>query len=161
GATSATAEPNAATRRLLLVEDNFINQLLTQAQAERLGCHLDIAANGAQALRALQQNDYALILMDCRLPDMDGLGLTAAIRNLDNGKKALPIIALTGNVQEGERERCLAAGMNDFLTKPVTLTDLASTFARWLPEAEGIRGLIGVVSHNRSNGAATVDPEVF
>jgi signal transduction histidine kinase/CheY-like chemotaxis protein/HPt (histidine-containing phosphotransfer) domain-containing protein len=156
--------PNSQTLklpRLLLVEDNFINQQLTQAQIQRLGYDLDIAADGAQALAALQQNDYALILMDCRLPDIDGLELTAAIRNLDNGKKAMPIVALTGSAQNGERERCLAAGMNDFLTKPVTLARLASALTRWLPDVESAGFSVGVVAHNLNNGSATIDPDVF
>jgi CheY-like chemotaxis protein/HPt (histidine-containing phosphotransfer) domain-containing protein len=160
GAASAPAKRVTNARRLLLVEDNFINQQLTQAQVQRLGYHLDIVSDGAQALASLQQNNYALILMDCHLPDMDGLELTAAIRNLDNGKKGTPIVALTGSAQEGERERCLAAGMNDFLTKPVTLTDFASALARWLPDEDSVE--LGVrVTHTRSNGSATIDPDVF
>lgn len=161
GAASAIAKRSPASRRLLLVEDNFINQQLTRAQVQRLGYLLDIATDGAQALAALRQTDYALILMDCRLPDVNGLELTAAIRNLDNGKKATPIVALTGSAQEGERERCLAAGMNDFLTKPVTLTDLAAALARWLPDMESVEFAVGVITQNRRNGSATIDPDVF
>ncbi len=160
GAKQNAASHTVSGLRLLLVEDNFINQQLTEAQVQRLGYGLDVAENGMAALAALQQKDYALILMDCQLPDMDGFETTAAIRQLNNGKKATPIIALTGNIGEAERQQCLAAGMNDYLSKPCPLEELSATIRRWLPEAATADALHSPNS-GAGNGAAILDAEIF
>jgi PAS domain S-box-containing protein len=132
-----TVEGGAATGkvRLLLAEDNVINQRVAQSMLSRHGYRADVVANGREAVRALEQVDYDLVLMDCQMPEMDGFDATAAIR--DPTSKVLnhevTIIAMTANAMTGDREKCLGAGMNDYLSKPVKKEHLAAVFARWLP----------------------------
>ncbi len=147
------AEKNAqATVRILLVEDNIINQKVTVRMLKKLGYHrVDLAANGLEALEALTRIPYAAILMDCHMPEMDGFAATREIRRCEaltnetgahNGKyvprlspqasRLVPIIALTASVQAENRDLCIAAGMNDYLSKPVNPKMLAEVLARWI-----------------------------
>jgi signal transduction histidine kinase/DNA-binding NarL/FixJ family response regulator len=136
--TSARLLPGAEVSvpgvRLLLVEDNSINQRVAQSILGKLGYRADVAANGLEAIRALELIDYDLVLMDCQMPEMDGFAATAMIR--DAGSRVLnhsvPIIAMTANAMKGDREFCLEAGMNDYLTKPVHKEALAETLDEWL-----------------------------
>lgn len=120
---------NVARRniRILLAEDNDINQMVAQSLLGKLGYKADVVADGVEAVRALELIDYDLVLMDCMMPNMDGFEATAAIR--DPGSKVInhsvPIIALTANAMKGDREHCIEAGMNDYLRKPVKKEDLA------------------------------------
>jgi len=124
-------------RAVLLVEDNPVNQQVAQAMLTKLGMPMALASNGEEALEQVKVNDYDLILMDCQMPVMDGYEATAAIRRLPNGRgEHLPIIALTANAMQGDRQRCLEAGMDDFLPKPYSLAQLQATLARWLPAAQ-------------------------
>ncbi|HNR31621.1 MAG TPA: ATP-binding protein [Candidatus Hydrogenedentes bacterium] len=124
GAETATeseagfAPDGAARPHVLLVEDIEANQLVALGFLEELGCTADVAVNGREAVEKVRETDYALVLMDCQMPVMDGFEATAAIRKLD-GKKQLPIIAMTANAMQGDRERCLEAGMDDYIPKPV------------------------------------------
>jgi len=130
---AAPAElPGHAGERILLVEDNPVNQSVIEAMLRSLGFEVGLAMDGAQAVELVGQQPFAAVLMDCRLPLMDGYEATRRIRLLPQGA-GLPIIALTANVLEGDRERCLAAGMDDYLSKPFKRTDLQRTLGHWLP----------------------------
>jgi len=127
--------------RVLVVEDNPVNQQVAAAMLESLGVAYALADNGRIALDRVRQERFDLILMDCQMPEMDGFEATALIRarqceGLLPGK--LPIVALTANAVEGDRERCLAAGMDDYLSKPFTRERLATALGRWLPLIEDL-----------------------
>lgn len=117
---------------VLLVEDNPVKQTVTEAMLRSLGYPVSLAGDGQQAVQNGRAQDYAAILMDCRLPLMDGYEATRQIRQLE-GRQQLPIIALTANALQGDREACLAAGMNDYLAKPFKRADLQRILQRWLP----------------------------
>ncbi|TFF36968.1 ATP-binding protein [Pseudomonas sp. RIT623] len=118
--------------RILLVEDNPVNQSVIEAMLRSLGFEVKLAMDGAQAIDLVGQQQFAAVLMDCRLPQVDGFEATRRIRLLPQAAE-LPIIALTASALEGDRERCLAAGMNDYLSKPFKRTDLQRILGRWLP----------------------------
>jgi two-component system, sensor histidine kinase and response regulator len=152
-ATDAPAPPAAAAAsvsgnrtvgpKILLVEDNPVNREVAAGMLESLGCAIDAAENGWLAIQAMNSAAYDAVLMDCQMPVMDGLTATAEIRRCEHtsGAARVPIIALTANAMEGDRERCMAAGMDDFLSKPFTQQQLATLLRRWLalralPETE-------------------------
>jgi signal transduction histidine kinase/CheY-like chemotaxis protein len=116
---------------VLLVEDNPVNRTVVEAMLRSLGLQVSVAGDGAEAVSMASKEKYALILMDCRLPVMDGYEATRRIRQLP-GLERLPIIALTANARHGDREICLQAGMNDYLAKPFKRTDLQQVLQRWL-----------------------------
>ena len=120
-------------RRILLAEDNKINQKVLSAMLERRGFNVDIAQNGRQALEMAAAGNYDAILMDCQMPEMNGLQATTAIRRLSNACGRIPIIAVTANAFPEERELCLATGMSDYLSKPVGMVDLDRALKRWVP----------------------------
>jgi two-component system, sensor histidine kinase and response regulator len=141
------AVPAAGTRtvgpKILLVEDNAVNREVAVGMLESLGCAIDTAENGRLAIEAMNAAAYDAVLMDCQMPVLDGLTATGEIRRREQTSctARVPIIALTANAMEGDRERCLAAGMDDFLSKPFTQQQLATLLRRWLalralPEAE-------------------------
>lgn len=117
---------------VLLVEDNPVNQTVIEAMLRSLGYQVSLVGDGQQALQSFTDHDYAAILMDCRLPLMDGYEATRQIRQLAKGRD-VPIIALTANALQGDREACLTAGMNDYLAKPFKRADLQRILLRWLP----------------------------
>ncbi len=120
---------------ILVAEDNEINQKVILRQLALLGCTADVADNGKQALERWRSGDYAILLTDLHMPEMDGYELTAAIRAAEAGNAHMPIIAFTANALKGEAERCLAAGMDDYLSKPVQLVSLKTMLEKWLPVA--------------------------
>lgn len=129
-----TADLNQALvkRKVLLAEDNPINQVVGKELLTLLNFELDIVSNGREAVEAVAEGDYALVLMDCDMPEMDGFEATVKIRELEGGGGGrLPIIAMTAQVAEGTREACLAAGMDDYISKPIELTALGEMLARW------------------------------
>jgi CheY-like chemotaxis protein len=124
-----------ARGRLLLVEDNQVNQIVTRAMLERMGHDVDVACNGLEAVAMWSEREYAAIFMDCQMPKLDGYGAAQRIRALEAGGGRVPIVAITANVMKGDRERCLAAGMDDYLGKPIKYEALRDALAGWgMPE---------------------------
>ncbi|MCW2502802.1 MAG: putative multi-sensor signal transduction histidine kinase [Actinomycetia bacterium] len=123
----------AAGRRILLVEDNEINQLVATGILGQLGYTPDIACDGIEALELTARTDYDVVLMDCQMPRMDGFTATAELRlrDAERGRRHTPIIALTASALVADRDRCLAAGMDDYVTKPVDSAELQAALARW------------------------------
>ncbi|HEX2123465.1 MAG TPA: response regulator [Thermoanaerobaculia bacterium] len=117
--------------RVLLVEDNAVNQLVALGQLRRLGHDCVIAANGADAITLLRDERFDLILMDCQMPDVDGYEATRRIRQLPGPSSQTPIVAITAHALPGEREKCLNAGMNDYIAKPVSLEQLGAVIRLW------------------------------
>jgi len=124
-----TAAPAAA--RILLAEDNLINQKVALGLLQNIGYKADVVNNGLEVLAALDSRSYDLILMDCQMPELDGYETTQRIRAKGEGPR---IIAMTANAMRGESEKCLAAGMDDYLSKPVRLETLRDMVNRWMPE---------------------------
>ncbi|MFZ5763614.1 MAG: ATP-binding protein [Thermodesulfobacteriota bacterium] len=120
---------------VLLAEDNQVNRKIALAMLERLGLTATVAENGRRALDLLGRHSFAVVLMDCQMPELDGYAATAAWRAVEaqEGRGHTPIIALTAHAMEGDRERCLAAGMDDYLAKPVKKEDLCAMLEKWLP----------------------------
>ena len=127
--------------RILVAEDNLVNQKLAVRMLERLGYQSDVVSNGDEALAASEKETYAAIVMDCQMPVMDGYEATRRIREREQragsspGRAHIPIIALTANAMQGDRERCKAAGMDDYLSKPVKKDDLGMMLQRWIPSS--------------------------
>lgn len=128
------------TGKVLLVDDNVINQHVGMEMLRKLGLDCDKAANGLEALEARKIEDFDIILMDCQMPVMDGLEATRQIRIFENAasKSAITIVALTANAMEGDRERCIAAGMNDYLSKPYTIQELSDVLSQTLAVAPSV-----------------------
>ena len=121
---------------VLLAEDNIVNQKVCTLILKRLGYSCDFAGTGREVLKALEKTEYAAILLDCQMPEMDGLEAARHIRDRERmdpaGSRRIPIIALTANVMTGERERCIAAGMDDYLPKPLRPEALEEKLRIWV-----------------------------
>jgi CheY-like chemotaxis protein len=118
---------------ILLAEDNLLNQKVVLEMLKRLGYRADVAANGFEVLQALQRQRYNVILMDVRMPELSGLEATRQIRKLWPNSQQPRIIAVTAYALEGDREKCIEAGMDDYISKPVKMDELDSTLRRYLP----------------------------
>ena len=120
--------------RVLVAEDNPVNQKVAVRMLEKLGLHPDLAANGREVLSMLKTTEYDLILMDCQMPEMDGYAAAREIRSRETGGRRVAIVAMTAEAMAGARESCLGAGMDDHIAKPVKLEDLYNAVAKWLPD---------------------------
>jgi CheY-like chemotaxis protein len=134
GAASGAATAAAKKGRILIAEDNRVNQRVAAFMLKKLGYESDVVDNGVEALRALESTPYALILMDSHMPEMDGFEATAAIRGMGRKFKDIPIIAVTADALTGDREKCTQAGMSDYLSKPLSLEALKRVLSHWLHE---------------------------
>ncbi|MEM8843908.1 MAG: EAL domain-containing protein [Pseudomonadota bacterium] len=131
---SEQEEFHANGAKVLVVEDNNANQQVAIGMLERLGCVVTVADNGLEAINQVSRGRYEIILMDCNMPIMDGYEATAKIRSIEGATGEVPIIAMTANVQDGERQKCLQAGMSDYLSKPIKLQGLKDMLLKWLPQ---------------------------
>jgi len=120
---------------ILLVEDNPVNERVATRMLERLGYRVDVAENGIEALATSARTAFDLILMDCQMPEMDGFETSRALREREGGDKHTPIVAMTANAMQGDRDRCLRAGMDDYIAKPVLMSDLEAVLERWTKTA--------------------------
>ncbi|MCS6319056.1 MAG: response regulator, partial [Nitrospira sp.] len=149
---SPSLEPDAPgskpNGRILLAEDSPVNREVAIGMLEQLGYEVEVAENGRQALAAAEHNQFDVVLMDCQMPEMDGLTATGGIRSRErsSSRRRIPIIALTAHAMQGDREQCLAAGMDDYLSKPYTQTQLQETLRKWL--------------RNHDSPATTTEPTV-
>lgn len=119
--------------RILVAEDNFVNQKVIRIILEKAGCNYEIAEDGLQALKLYEQKEYDLVLMDCQMPQMDGLQTSIEIRNFEklNQKQRCPIVAMTANSMKGDEERCISVGMDGFLSKPFKSQELVHIIGQW------------------------------
>ncbi len=132
GPVAAASSASGARRmRILVAEDNPVNQIVAVAMLERLGHHVDLAGNGIEAVEAVRKLPYDLVLMDVQMPEMDGYEATRAIRALEGAFAGIPVIAMTANALKGDSEKCLQAGMDDYLAKPVSTDALAAMLRKW------------------------------
>jgi len=130
GTRSPVPRLPASEIRVLVAEDNAVNQRVTLLQLNKLGYRAELAATGIEVLEAMERGDYDLVLMDCHMPEMDGYEATKKIRQNPRHSQ-VKIIAMTANAMQGDRERCLAAGMDDYISKPTQLKDLRNAIVRW------------------------------
>lgn len=138
GGSAAHPPPVAAGARALVAEDNPINQKVMFHLLENLGCRVDLAGDGREAVEMATKFPYDLIFMDCAMPEMDGYEATAEIRRLQEGRPRVPIVALTAHALAGDRERCLAAGMDEYLSKPVRAPEVTATLRRFLGDRSAV-----------------------
>jgi PAS domain S-box-containing protein len=134
GADREGAGPAAVTARVLVAEDNAVNRQLALALLGKLGYHADVVENGREALDALEREAYDVVLMDVQMPELDGLEATRRIRDRFRSAEGPTIIAMTANAMEGDRDECLAAGMDDYLSKPIRIDELSRALARCRPQ---------------------------
>ena len=124
--------------RVLVAEDSPVNQIVTARTLERCGCNVDVVSDGRRALAALGKRDYDAVLMDCQMLEMDGYDATAELRRREQGSRHTLVIAMTAHAMAGDRARCLEAGMDDYISKPIRREALIDTLRRWIPPAGGV-----------------------
>jgi CheY-like chemotaxis protein len=133
-----TASPNwSKSPRVLVAEDDPVNQTVIARSLERAGCDADIVGDGEQALRALSERHYDLVLMDCQMPVIDGYEATRELRRREGSGHHTPVIAMTAHAMDGAAEDCLQAGMDDYLSKPLRRDRLNEALRRWIPSQTG------------------------
>jgi len=126
-----------ANVRVLLVEDNLVNQKVASKMIEKLGFKVDVCSDGEQAVRVLQSTPYDIVFMDCQMPVMDGHEATLRIRKID-ACESIPVIAMTASATKDERDRCIVSGMNDFISKPISTNDIATAINKWALTSENV-----------------------
>jgi CheY-like chemotaxis protein len=126
-----TEKDDARKLNVLVAEDGRVNQKVARNFLTKLGCNVDIANNGLEAFQMVTQRDYDVIFMDCQMPELDGYGATKRIRAHESGARRIPIVAMTAHAMHGDREKCLAAGMDDYITKPVNRDVLENALVNW------------------------------
>jgi CheY-like chemotaxis protein len=131
--TATTPVPHGSRGHVLVVEDSHTNQLVAVGILEQLGFSTEVAGNGREALAALDRSAFAAVLMDCQMPVMDGFDATEEIRRREGTIRHTPVIAMTAGVSLADRSRCLAAGMDDYIAKPVDPAEVEATISRWVP----------------------------
>jgi CheY-like chemotaxis protein len=124
--------PPGRRPRVLLVDDSAVNQKVSIAMLSQMGCRVAVVSSGREALEALSQTAYDLVLMDCQMPEMDGYQTTLEIRRREGAGRHTPVVALTANAMPGDRDRCLMAGMDDYIAKPVRPEVLQTVLSPWL-----------------------------
>jgi two-component system, sensor histidine kinase and response regulator len=156
----ATHSDTEVLGMILLVEDNHVNQMVGSKVLQKLGYSFAIANNGVEALDAFRSGPgtYDAVLMDCQMPEMDGYQATMAIRELEGTARHTPIIAMTAAAMEGDREACMAAGMDDFISKPVRLEAVAEVLARWITRSESDEDPGAEAATDAGEGAPGNDP---
>jgi|GEM_PF-2226911 len=128
---AGTAVHAGKALKIIVVEDNPVNQKVAVLMLKKLGHAAEVACNGAEGVQAVSRTVYDIVFMDCQMPEMDGFEATARIRTIEGLSRHTPIVAMTANALEGDRERCIAAGMDDYIPKPVKQPDLAAAIGRW------------------------------
>ena len=126
------SEYDLSGTHILVAEDNHINQIMISQMLKMIGCTVDIAKNGAEAVEMVRQNEYDLVLMDCMMPKMSGYEATKTIRRIENDKNNIIIIALTANALQEDKQKCLDSGMSDYLSKPIKKPELQAMITKWL-----------------------------
>ena len=137
GDASPLAPPEAPRAAVLVAEDNAVNQVVARRMLERLGCQVDVVADGAEVIERLATTPYDIVFMDCQMPVMDGYEATATIRRSGGSGARIPIVAMTASALAEDRQRCLAAGMDDHVAKPIRAAQLTAVLDRFVPEGPG------------------------
>lgn len=159
-ARSESANTKSKTFRVLVVEDNVVNQKVILRQLELLGYSVERAANGAEALEALSNSDFDVVLMDCQMPEMDGYEATREIRRREEGARRTTIIAMTDTALGSSRDLCIQAGMDDYISKPARQEDLAAVLEHWTERARGTAAEVDLTS-DECDLARVVDREAL
>lgn len=149
----------ALNARVLVAEDNYVNQQVARELLQGMGCMVTVVADGEQAAQLQRSEPYDVIFMDCQMPKMDGYESTALIRKQEDDRRHTPIIAMTAHAMKGDRERCIAAGMDDYISKPIDPESVLSVLKKWLPEGEGVQ--VRTVPDNGPNAIETVGSPVL
>ncbi|MBT5774959.1 MAG: response regulator [Dehalococcoidia bacterium] len=158
---SAGVVQPAAGRTVLLAEDSLVQQKVVARMLSSLGFEVSVASDGREAVEALEAASYDIVFMDCQMPKMDGFEATARVRALDGARSAIPIVAMTADAMPGDRERCLNAGMSDYLSKPVNLEKLRGAAERWILLEGDHPALLPSPSDSGTEGSTTIAGEVI
>jgi signal transduction histidine kinase/ActR/RegA family two-component response regulator len=147
-------------RRALVAEDSLVQQKVVERMLRSIGLEVRVASNGLEAVEALEAAAYDIVFMDCQMPELDGFEATARIRDLDGERSNVPIVAMTADAMPGDRERCLNAGMSDYLSKPVNLEDLQQAAERWIAQEQAAAAVRPPTGEGGSGSTEIAGPSV-